>query len=106
MEDNNNYYSEVSESGMAALLCLGHDVYVRTGRQPVEILPQLARAKAMRVHRRLRRGIALSCFQRWSGMLADALQKAVATAVLRSQGADLLTTLVDHMHLLADLPPV
>ena len=102
--DNDRTYAEVSQSGMGMLLCLGHEVYGRMTKQAVDILPKLATAKAQFVHPRLRRGTALSYLSRWSGLLSIALQKSVATALVRGQGADLPTSLSSWIPALADLP--
>ena len=88
--DNNHTYRPVLESGLGELYCLGHEVFGRWGRQAVKLLPLLARERARGMHPRLRRGTALSYLTRWSGLIAIGFQKAVATAVLRDTGADLL----------------
>ena len=41
---------------------------------------------------------------RWAGIIAVALQKAVATGALRSEGADLPTTLLEEPPRLAERP--
>ena len=103
---NNLTYAPVLQSGLGALYCLGHKVYGRLGQQCVELLPQLAWERARHVHRRLRRGTALAYLTRWSSLLAASLQKAVANAVLRDVGADLVTTLQEAAPGAADLPLV
>ena len=55
-------------------------------------------------HPRLRQRIALGYQNRWSGLLAVALQKAVFVARLRDEGADLPTTLLEEAPRAADLP--
>ena len=102
--DNNSNYQPVIDSGLGALYCLSHEVYGRMGRQCVDLLPKLAREKARCVHPRLRRGTALAYLSRWTSLLGVALQKAVAASVLRSEGADLPTTLLEPAPNIADLP--
>ena len=101
---NDATYRPVIETGLAALLCLGHEVYGRMGSQAVQVLPKLAAEKARFVHPRLRRGTALSYLARWSGMLSVALQKVVATVALREHGMDLPTTLLEEVPAVAELP--
>ena len=83
---------------------MGHEVYGRWGKQCIELLPPLAREKARGFHPRLRRGLALSYLSRWSGLIAVAVQKAVAVARLRDEGADLVDTLLEEAPAVADLP--
>ena len=56
------------------------------------------------MHPRLRRGTALAFQTRWAGIISVALQKAVAAAIVRDEGADLATTLLEPSPHLADLP--
>ena len=102
--ENNDNYWEVPASGLGVLYCLGFEVFGRWGRQSAALLPLLARERARCLHPRLRLGSALGYQTRWSGIVAVALQKAVAAAVCRSEGADLATTLLEPCPPLADLP--
>jgi len=102
--ENNSTYAPVIASGLGALFCLGCEVYGRWGKQCADLLPLLAREKSRGFHPRLRRGIALGYLNRWSGLLAVALQKAVSVARLRDEGADLPTTLLEEAPGVADLP--
>ena len=102
--DNNNTYREVAESGLGALYCLGCEVYGRWSRQCVQLVPALAREHARGLHPRIRRGAALGYQQRWWALLSVALQKAVAQAVLRSEGQDLTSAELAPVPPLADLP--
>ena len=92
------------DTGLGALYCLGCEVYGRWGEQCIKLLPLLARERSRGMHPRLRRGTALSYLTRWSGLIAVAVQKAVADSALRSDGADLLTTLLEPEPFAADLP--
>ena len=67
------------------------------------MLPKLAREKARVVHPRLRKGAALAYQRRWAGLVSVALMRAVAAAALRSEGADLATTLLEPQPSFADL---
>ena len=58
------------------------------------------------MHPQLRRGTALAYLVRWSGIVAVALQEAVATAALRDEGGDLPTTLLEPVPAITDLPIV
>ena len=102
--ENNHTYQPVLSSGLGALYSLGHEVYGRMGAQCAELLPKLAHAKARGMHPRLRRGAALSYLCRWTSLLGVSLQKAVANGALRTHGADLLTTLLEDVPQVADLP--
>ena len=104
--ENDATYSPVLESGLGSLYCLGHDVYGRWGQQAVKLLPKLARERARGTHSRLRKGMMLSLQARWAGIISIALQKSVAAAVLRTEGADLATTLLEPCPPLGDLPIV
>ena len=55
------------------------------------------------MHPRLRRGAALSYLNRWSGLIAIAVQRAVAVAATRDSGADLVTTLLEPVPSVADV---
>ena len=50
------------------------------------------------------RGIALTSVTGWSGIIAVALRRAVATAVTHAEGSDLPTTLLEPSPAVADLP--
>ena len=63
----------------------------------------MAREHTRGTHPRLRRGLALYYLNRWSGLIAVALQKVVANCVLRTEGADLVTTLLEPSPAVADL---
>ena len=105
-DSNNETYRPVLSSGLGALFCLGFEVFGRWGPQCITLLPLLARERSRGVHPRLRRGVALALQMRWSGLIAVALQKAVAAAVLRSDGADLPTTLLEPAPGIAELAMV
>ena len=102
--ENDDTYRPVLVSGLGALYCLGSEVYGRWGRQAAGLIPVLARERSRGLHPRLRRGTALSYQTRWSGLIAIAIQRAVAQGRLRSEGADLPTTLLEEAPALADLP--
>ena len=102
--DNNDTYRPVLESGLGALYCLGFEVYGRWGRQSADLIPKLARERSRGMHPRLRRGVALSYQARWTGLIAVAVQKAVAQARMRGEGVDLPTTLLEEAPAAADLP--
>ena len=87
--DNNNTYAPVLDSGLGALFSLGFEVYGRWARQCSDLLPKLAWERARFYSGRLKRGIALGLQNRWSGLLAVTLQKAVAAAATRDEGGDL-----------------
>ena len=81
-------------------------MYGRLGQQAVELLPKLARERAHGTHSRLRKGMLLSLQARWAGNISIALQESVAAGVLRTEGADLATTLLEPCPPLGDLPIV
>ena len=96
-------YASVLESGLGSLLCLGFEVFGRWGPQCIDLIPKLAHAKSHGMHPRLRRGTALAYQTRWTGLISVALMKAVATGVLRAEGSDLGTTLIERVPFVADL---
>ena len=110
LEDANNSnattYHEVPDTGLGVLYCLGCEVYGRWGQPCIELVPALAREHARGMHPRIRRGAALGFQTRWWSLLSVALQKAVANAVLRPEGADLPTTSLALVPPLGDLPVV
>ena len=91
---NDRTYRTVTESGLGVVYCLGFEVYCRWSRQCIELLPKLALARAKCLHPRLRRGTAMAYLHRWAGLVSIAVQKAVAVAALRGEGADLASTLL------------
>ena len=101
--DNNRTYQPVLDSGLGALYCLGHEVYGRWSAQAVELLPRLALERSRGMHPRLRKGAALSYLNRWSGLIAVAVQRAVSVAAMRDEGADLVTTLLEPAPCVADV---
>ena len=100
---NDNTYVDVTRSGLGSLYCLGFEVFGRWGKQSAELIPKLAREKSRGMHPRLRRGLALAYQRRWSGLVSVGLMKAVAAAALRGEGADLATTLLEPIPVIADL---
>ena len=78
-------------------------MYGRWGTHCIDLLPRLARERTRGMNVRLRRGAAIAHLHRWSGVVAVALQRAVAAAVLRDAGADLATTLLEPIPGEADL---
>ena len=57
----------------------------------VQLLPELAANRASRLSGRIRRGTELALLRRWAGLLAIAVQRAVAQSTTRSFGANLCT---------------
>ena len=82
-------YPDVEASPHACLLCLAVETYGRWNHHSQQLLAQLARMKARGVPDVLRRTTERAYTQRWWSLLAVALQRAVADAVLRDSGADL-----------------
>ena len=102
--DNDATYTSVTNSGLGALYCLGFEVFGRWGKQCIDLVPILAREKSRGMHPRLRRGTALAYQQRWTGVVAVGLMKAVAAAALHGEGADLSTALLEPEPSAGDLP--
>ena len=102
---NNNTYREVLQTGLGSLQCLGFEVYGRWGKQCVKLLPTLARERTRGLHVRVRRGVALQLQRRWSGIVAVALQRAVAHMILHAadEGVDLFAAELEPAACLADL---
>ena len=82
-------YPDVDASPHACLLCLGVETYGRWSPHSQQLVAQLAKTKAQTVAQALRRTTERAYAQRWWSLLAVALQRAVAEAVLREAGADL-----------------
>ena len=102
--DNAAIYREVTASGVGSLHCLGCEVYGRWGKEVLELMAKLVREWARGLHKRIQRGAALGRRHRWWGILSMALHRSVAQAVLRDEGADLATTLLEPVIPLGDLP--
>ena len=96
----------MNTSGLGALYSLGAEVYGRLSQQSVELLPALARERSRGMHPRLRRSTALGLLHRWSGILSNCLQRAVAHIVAHDTGADLVRTQLEPFTELADLAVV
>jgi len=105
-EDNRVTYSPVIESGLGALYCLGCEVYGRWGQPCIDLMQALVRERSRLLHPRVRRGVALGLQHRWWGILSVSLQKAVARAIVRDEGADLYQALLEPTPGIADLPVV
>ena len=97
-------YPEVEASGLGKMLCLGCEVFGRWSNQVVDLSPRLAVARAHGLRVRVRWGVALGLLHRWSGLLSIALQRAVARAIIRDVGADLVGSLVHGTLEIGDLP--
>ncbi len=80
------------------------NVGISDSRPAVQLVPALAREHARGLHPRVRRGAALGFQSRWWSILGVALQKGVASAVLRDSGEDLPTTALEPAPALGDLP--
>ena len=104
-QDNDDNYRPVLDSGIAALKCLGCEVFGRWSSDCASLVPAMAIQRTKALHIRVRRGLALSLQRRWWGILGVALQKAVAHQIqqFRHGGADLLTASLEEPHFLADL---
>ena len=79
-------YPDVEGSPHACLLSLGVETYGRWSPHSQDLLAQLVRKKARGVSDVLRRATERG----WWSLLAVALQRAIAEAVLRESGADLM----------------
>ena len=97
-------YPEVERSGLGRLCCLSAEVYGRWGADPLWLVPALAREKARGLPSHIRRGMQLVMETRWWSLLAVAVQRQVAHAVLREHGADLDGALLEPCPFLAELP--
>ena len=106
-EDKNNVtYTEVVQSSIATLVCLGSEVYGRWGKQSAELVPKLAYERTKGLPGRIRKGATMMYQRRWWGILSVALQCAVSRMVLHptDEGADLFTTLAERAPHLDELP--
>ena len=75
-------YPELVEAQRCHLLVLVFEVGGRWCQGGVEFLHMMAQHKAQGVPRLLRKSAHLLFFQRWSGMLACAVQRAYAVSLL------------------------
>ena len=105
-QDNLDTYRPVVDSGLGSLYCLGCEVYGRWGDPCIFLVDALARQRTRFLHPRLRRGTALALLHRWWGILSIALRKAVAQAIIRDNGEDLHTGLLEPVPGFGDLVPV
>jgi len=93
-------YPDVEASPSAKLLSTGVETYGRWSEDSLSLVRQLAKAKSRRVPELLRASARHAFHSRWWSLLSVAVQRAVATAILRPSGADLLTAEAE----LADVP--
>ena len=75
-------YHELVGAPRCHLLAMGFEVGGRWSEDAVAFLRMLARYKAQSVPRLLRKSTALLFFNRWSGLLACAVQRAYAASLL------------------------
>ena len=83
-------YSEIPDSGVARLVVLGCEVYGRWCDDAIELVRQLAAAKAREAPPALRAAARQAWSCRWWGLVGVGVQRAIAEALLREGGADLL----------------
>ena len=104
-QDNEADYRPVADSGVAALKCLGCEVFGRWSAHCVQLVPAMALQRTRGLHVRVRRGVALQLQRRWWGVLGIALQKAVANQVLHFEagGADVWVAALEEPPHLAEL---
>ncbi len=104
-DSNNDTYAEVLQSRLASLQCLSCDVYGRWGRQCIDLVPKLARARVRGMTPRVRRGLAFKFHKRWWALLGVALQKAVMRMATNDpdEGADLYEAALEPVPHLAEL---
>ena len=101
--DNDLNYEEVESSGLGRLFCLGCEVYGRWCSQALRLVPALVAARVKGLPPGVRGGIAAALRTRWWGLLATAVQRLVAQAVLRNAGADLVSGFFEIPPGIADL---
>ena len=101
--ENDGNYSEVTQSGLGALFCLGAEVFGRWSCQSIDLVPALAKERTRGLHPRLRRGTALLLQRRWWGILGIGIQQGVGHIIANDEGADLITTHLEPATLLGDL---
>ena len=75
-------YSEVVHSRRCHLLVMGFEVAGRWSEEGVAFVRALAKAKAESSPQLLRKSAQILFFQRWTGMLACAVQNAFAASLL------------------------
>ena len=75
-------YPELLEAGRCRLVVLGFEVAGRWSEEAVDFVRLLSQAKARACPRLLRRAAATLFFQRWTGLLACAVQRAYAASLL------------------------
>ena len=75
-------YSELVDAPRCRLVVLAFEVAGRWSDEAVDFLRLLARHKAQTCPRLLRRSAGALYFQRWTGLLACAVQRAYAASLL------------------------
>ena len=75
-------YAEVVESRRCHLLVMGFEVAGRWSEEGVAFVRSLAKAKAESSPKLLRKSAQILYFQRWTGLLACAVQNAFAASLL------------------------
>ena len=97
-------YPEVVASRAARLYSLGVEVFGRWGSDSLALVRGAARQCAAGLPRQVRLGTQTRLLRRWWGLLGVAVQRAVAHAVTRRTGADLVCSLLEQPQRVADLP--
>ena len=83
-------YSDVSSSGVAALLVLGCEVYGRWSDDAIGLVRQVARSKARKAPPALRKASTRAWTNRWWRIVGVGVQRAIGEALLLEAGADLI----------------
>ena len=101
---NDVTYPEVQASGLGRLCCLGVEVFGRWGRDPLDLIPKLARERARGLPERVKIGAQMALQHRWWSLLGMAVQRGVVQAATRDIGEDLIDELLEPVPGVADLP--
>ena len=89
-------HADVDNSGIAAFVVLGCEVFGRWNDDAIQLVSQLARLKSMEAPPLLRRSAQHAWANRWWGLVGIGTQRAVAEALLCQHGPDLLPGIAEE----------
>ena len=85
-------------SGTGKLITAANEIYGRFGEEAVQLIQRLAKMRAQKVPRLVRKAAQTVCALRWSALLGCALQQACADAILFKGGYDIATSTQTALH--------
>ena len=91
----NDDYPDIHAAPHAALLSLSVETFGRWGKDSIELIKQLARAKTNNLPDVLKHATQAAYHSRWWSLLSVGLQKYMSDSIMTWRGADLRQTAED-----------